>query len=216
MVFTLASGKISEKTFAISFPAKVTSSCFTLTTSRSNFCMQKKWLQFFSMHEIRRIDGRNVDIQTGGNMFFIGGNKIYGQKYKIRVKILGVKRSGIVIITESCGILTRFSNQVYCFCCAGVCVVPPSHPFVAPAGCCMLLCFCCWHLCHISLFWLIVVYCKCTAEEDNAYCQCGAAEDNATYPCDGKAKDDAAYCHGSAAKDVTTCCRGSRVQKNGR
>jgi hypothetical protein len=144
------------------------------------------------------------------------GIKFKVKNIKIRMNILGVKRSRIGIIAESCGIPTGFPNQVHCFCCAGVCVVPPSHPFVVPAGCCLLLCFCCWHLCCIALFWLIVVYCKCAAEEDNSYCQCGAVEDNATHPCDGRAKDDAAYCHGSVAKDDTAYCHGSAVQKNAR
>jgi hypothetical protein len=37
-------------------------------------------------------------------------------------------------------------------------VVPPSCPFVAPACCCLLRYLCCWHLCHTSLFRLIVVF----------------------------------------------------------
>ncbi len=42
--------------------------------------------------------------------------------------------------------------------CAGVCVATPFCLFVMPAGCCLLLCLCCWYLCHASLFKLIVVF----------------------------------------------------------
>ncbi len=61
-----------------------------------------------------------------------------------------------------------------CCCCAGVCVAPPSRPFVAPAGCCLLLCLCCWHLCRVSLFWLIVAFV--------VHCCGGAADDNVKLP----------------------------------
>jgi hypothetical protein len=27
---------------------------------------------------------------------------------------------------------------------------PPSCPFVAPAGCCLSFCLCCWHLCRLA------------------------------------------------------------------
>jgi hypothetical protein len=37
-------------------------------------------------------------------------------------------------------------------------VAPPACPFVMPAFCCLLHCLCCWHLCHVSLFRLIVVF----------------------------------------------------------
>jgi hypothetical protein len=111
MICTLASGKISEKTLAISFPAKLTSTCFTWKTSRCNFCGQNKsWRACFLMHEIGRIDGGKV-FQTGGNMFRIGGNKFYDRKNEIPMKISGVKRSGIGIITVFRRIPTGFPNQ---------------------------------------------------------------------------------------------------------
>jgi hypothetical protein len=60
-------------------------------------------------------------------------------------------------------------------CChyAGICVAPTCCPFVALAGCCLLLafCLCCWHLCRASLFRLIVVFaanCCGDKADDNA------------------------------------------------
>ncbi len=111
----------------------------------------------------------------------------------------------------------RHCNQPCCCHCAGVCVVRPSRPFVVPAGFCLLLCFCCWHLCHMFLFWLIVVF--------PAHCRGGAADKwhgrrrqclSPKWLCrrqchvtrGGEAKENAAYCHGSTAKDNTEYCRG--------
>ncbi len=41
---------------------------------------------------------------------------------------------------------------------SGICVAPPSCPFVVPAGCCLLHHLCCWQACRASLFWVIVVF----------------------------------------------------------
>jgi hypothetical protein len=61
MVSTLTSGRILEKTLAISFPTKITSTPLSWKTSRCNFGGQhKKWQKRFLMHEIGRIDGRKV------------------------------------------------------------------------------------------------------------------------------------------------------------
>jgi hypothetical protein len=111
MVCTLASGRISEKIFAICFLAKITSTGFTWKTIRCNFCGQnKKWWEGFPMHEIVRIDGGKVFL-IGRNMIRIGGNKFHDRKNEIPMKILDVKRSGIGILVEFCGITTRFPNQ---------------------------------------------------------------------------------------------------------
>jgi hypothetical protein len=44
-------------------------------------------------------------------VFQIGGNKLYAQKNEIPMKIPELKRSGIGIIAECCGILTGIPNQ---------------------------------------------------------------------------------------------------------
>ncbi len=114
-------------------------------------------------------------------------------------------------------VTVAFCHCPRCCRCAGVCVALPSHPFIVPAGCCLLLCPCHWHLPRASVFWLIVVFAAhChggaagdnatyrqsgVAEDDDAYHQSGAAEDAAAYPHGGEAKNDAAYRHGSAAND---------------
>jgi hypothetical protein len=104
---------------------------------------------------------------------------------------------------------------LHCCCFTGVCVVLPSHPFVAPAGCCQLLCLCCWNLCCASFCWLIVVYPQNgAAEDDNAYHQSGTAEDNTAYPCGGAAKDNTAYHHGTATKDDATYCHGGTADND--
>jgi hypothetical protein len=45
-------------------------------------------------------------------VFQLGGNTFYYQKNIIPIKIPEFKRSGIGIITEFCGIPSRFSNQL--------------------------------------------------------------------------------------------------------
>jgi hypothetical protein len=61
MVCTLASGRISEKTLATSFPAEITSTGFPGKSSRCNFGRQnKKWWELFLVHKIGRIDGSKV------------------------------------------------------------------------------------------------------------------------------------------------------------
>ncbi len=107
---------------------------------------------------------------------------------------------------------------------------PRSHPFVATAGCCLLLCLCSWHLPCESLFWLIVVFaahcpggeadnntanCQSGAvEEDGNHHQSGVLKENATYPHGGEAKDNADYCHDSVAKDDATYCCGGMADSN--
>jgi hypothetical protein len=62
------------------------------------------------MHELGRIDcGRGF--QSGGNVLQIGGNKFYGQKNEIPMKIREFKRSGIGIIMEFRRVPSRLPNQ---------------------------------------------------------------------------------------------------------
>jgi hypothetical protein len=64
----------------------------------------------FPIHEIGRIDGGR-GFQTEKNVFGIGGNTFYDQKFKIPMKIPEFKGSGIGLIAEFCGILNGFLNQ---------------------------------------------------------------------------------------------------------
>jgi hypothetical protein len=63
--------------------------------------------EIFTVHEIRRINGRKV-FQNSGNVFQIGGNMFYDRKNKIPIKIPAAKRSGIGILAEFHEIPSRF------------------------------------------------------------------------------------------------------------
>jgi hypothetical protein len=64
MVCTLASGRISEKKLAISFPAKITSTYFTWKTRRCNFCGQnKKWRELFQCMKLEKSMAESIPNQ---------------------------------------------------------------------------------------------------------------------------------------------------------
>ncbi len=119
----------------------------------------------------------------------------------------------ILLPSSPLPLLSPLPPQLCCCRCTGFRVAPPSCPFVAPAGCCQLLCLCCWHLLNASLFWTIDVYPQSgMAEDDNAYHQSGAAEDNTPYPHGNEAKEDVAYRH--PTKDGAAYCLGGTVDKD--